>query len=67
MNNIIVRNRSLLFLRSMLMMIIVNFREILNVDHPVPLRPFLPEIDSFTREIHSKIINTLLRSVYCFG
>lgn len=49
------------------MVVIVNFREILSADHPAPLRPFLPEIDVFTREIHSNIINTLLRSVYCLG
>lgn len=41
----------------------MNFREILSADHPAPLRPFLPEIDAFTREIHSNIINTLLRLI----
>ncbi|KAF5363258.1 hypothetical protein D9756_000220 [Leucocoprinus leucothites] len=39
----------------------MNFREVLDGDHPAPLRPFLPEIDAFTRQIHSDIINTLLR------
>jgi hypothetical protein len=41
----------------------VNFREIKHGAHPEPLRPFLSEIDAFADQIHSDIINTILRCV----
>ncbi|KXN92322.1 hypothetical protein AN958_08553 [Leucoagaricus sp. SymC.cos] len=41
----------------------MNFREIRDGGHPEPLRPFLPEIDDFAKQIHSDIINTLLRII----
>lgn len=44
----------------------VNFREIKDGTHPEPLRPFLSEIDAFSDQIHSDIINTILRYVVFF-
>jgi len=41
----------------------MNFREIRDGDHPEPLRPFLPEVDDFAKQIHSDIINPLLRLI----
>ncbi|KAJ3566782.1 hypothetical protein NP233_g6790 [Leucocoprinus birnbaumii] len=41
----------------------MNFREIRDGDHPAPLRPFLPEIDDFAKQIHSEILNTVLRLI----
>ncbi|XP_006456789.1 hypothetical protein AGABI2DRAFT_195789 [Agaricus bisporus var. bisporus H97] len=41
----------------------MNFREIKDGTHPEPLRPFLSEIDDFSDQIHSDIINTILRLI----
>lgn len=41
----------------------MNFREIRDGSHPEPLKPFLPEVDDFAKQIHFDIINPLLRYV----
>ncbi|KAF5363389.1 hypothetical protein D9756_000242 [Leucocoprinus leucothites] len=41
----------------------MNFRDILNRAHPKPLRPFVAEIDAFTKYAHFRIFNNLLRII----